>query len=132
MHIQEIEHFRGMWTRRALLQRAMGVSLAAFVGPALLAGCGGADRDSGGEDTASSETDGADGAACAGDLSLAQAGARKALNYVPVSKEAGKFCHNCRFYKPPAGDEACGGCDIVAGAIEPAGYCNSWVAVADA
>lgn len=61
-------------------------------------------------------------------LSQEQIQTRKSLQYVDDSPHAGKRCDNCRFFKPPAGGEECGRCEVVPGPIHPKGYCTAWAA----
>ncbi len=58
-------------------------------------------------------------------LAPADANLRGQLGYVDKSTEAEKNCANCQFYKPAAPD-ACGGCNLMKGPINPKGYCKSW------
>lgn len=52
---------------------------------------------------------------------------RASANYVAVSPHgAEKDCRNCEFWIPNTGDSACGGCTLIAGEIDPPGYCDSW------
>jgi hypothetical protein len=54
-------------------------------------------------------------------------GMRISLNYVEVSPHgAEKDCRNCEFWIPGDTAEACGGCTLIGGAIDPLGYCDSW------
>lgn len=55
---------------------------------------------------------------------------RASLNYVDVTPVAGERCDNCRFYNAPTGGSPCGGCQLFAGPVAPAGYCTGWVATA--
>ena len=100
-------------TRRRFLASA-GAVLG--VGP-LVAACGG-----GGPTTAS---------ACAGygDLTGADLAAREALGYVDKSPKPAEICASCRLYDLPEGDSPCGGCQLFAGPVLAAGYCNSWAAM---
>jgi hypothetical protein len=52
---------------------------------------------------------------------------RISLNYVEVSPfGAEKDCRNCEFWIVGDTPEACGGCTLIGGAIDPVGYCDSW------
>lgn len=99
-------------TRRQFLAAA-----AALVGLPALAACG-----EGAPESAS---------ACAGydALSPADLQQRAALQYVDKSPAPDKLCLNCRFYTAPAGGSPCGGCQLFAGPVLPAGYCTSWAAL---
>lgn len=58
-------------------------------------------------------------------LSPADAATRTSLQYVDVSADPAKICSGCVLYT--AGQpNACGGCQVVKGPINPAGYCASW------
>lgn len=47
--------------------------------------------------------------------------------YVEQTMDATKRCSTCAQYVPAAPD-ACGGCKVVKGPINPEGNCNLWVA----
>jgi hypothetical protein len=47
------------------------------------------------------------------------------LAYVDASPDPAKKCSSCQLYKP-AGPEACGGCNILKGPINPNGTCKSF------
>jgi hypothetical protein len=51
---------------------------------------------------------------------------RTTLEYVDKTPTADKTCDGCQLFKP-AGPDACGGCTVVKGPINPKGYCKSWV-----
>jgi hypothetical protein len=51
---------------------------------------------------------------------------RGTLGYEDISKDAQKKCSNCQFFKP-AGENQCGGCQLLKGPINPSGLCKSWV-----
>ena len=53
---------------------------------------------------------------------------RQALGYVDVTPDPAQVCTNCTFYQESAPSAACGGCQLFAGPVAPAGYCASWVA----
>jgi hypothetical protein len=60
-------------------------------------------------------------------LSAADAQVRVALAYVDQSTMPGKDCDKCQQFLPgPA--NACGGCKVLRGPINPAGYCKSFAA----
>lgn len=60
-------------------------------------------------------------------LSFSQNSLRQANKYVEVSKEAGKNCLNCAFFRAEEG-ASCGECDIFEGPANKDGYCESWSA----
>ncbi len=90
-------------SRRELLGRSLMVLAAAPV----LGACGG-----GGPDCSS--TAGLDPAALAN---------RTTQAYVEHSTRASAHCSACRFYTAGAAG-ACGACTLIAGPINPDGYCN--------
>lgn len=97
--------------RRQFLKSAATVGAVA-AGASLLAACG---KGGGG---ALSCTD------VAG-LSPADAATRTSLNYVDAATDPAKVCSGCVLYV--AGQpNACGGCQVVKGPINPGGSCNSW------
>lgn len=58
-------------------------------------------------------------------LSPADAATRNSLSYVDASPDPTKVCSACVLYivgQP----NACGGCQVVKGPINPAGSCTSW------
>ena len=55
---------------------------------------------------------------------------RQSLEYVDNSQVPGQRCDNCRFFNAPEGGSPCGGCQLFAGPVAPAGWCRSWVAAA--
>ncbi len=95
-------------SRREML-RASAIAGAAGLVPAWLVGCG--KKELSCTDTAG--------------LSAADLTMRTTLGYVDASPEPAKNCANCMLYKPGA-PEACGGCQVVKGQINPKGYCKSW------
>ncbi|MFM2153225.1 MAG: hypothetical protein RL199_1660 [Pseudomonadota bacterium] len=51
---------------------------------------------------------------------------RQQLKYVDQATDAAKVCSGCQFFQAKAPD-ACGGCTLVKGPINPKGSCASWV-----
>jgi len=49
------------------------------------------------------------------------------LAYVEKTPDPAKRCDNCQQFKAAPAPGACGGCTILKGPINPAGYCKSWV-----
>jgi hypothetical protein len=96
--------------RRAFLRSA--VTLGAAAGAAsLLAACG-----KGGGALVCTDVAG---------LAPAEAATRTSLQYVEASADPTKLCSGCVLYV--AGQpNACGGCQVVKGPINPGGYCASW------
>lgn len=122
-------------SRREFLERAMALGLATTGVAATLAAC-----------DAPSDKKPVKGAAKAAEKKPA-APAAKALNcagtdglsdpdkqtrvtfkYVDKSPEAAKNCANCQLYVVAKAEGSCGGCQIVKGTINPAGYCTAWQA----
>ena len=99
--------------RRTLLKRSLAVVGAVTAVPILHA-CGGGDDKLSCTDVSS--------------LSLEQRQTRDSLQYVDQTADPAKRCDNCQLYTQPQGGNGCGGCSVVAGPINPAGYCASWVA----
>ncbi len=89
--------------RRVLLQRSLIVLAAAPV----FGACGSSGPDC-------SSTAGLDPTALAN---------RTAQGYMEVSNRAASHCSSCRFYTAGAPD-SCGTCTLIAGPINPNGYCN--------
>ncbi|MFT5993521.1 MAG: hypothetical protein ACJA1R_003081 [Flavobacteriales bacterium] len=102
-------------TRRSFLERAAVLSAAGAGAGLILAGC-----NSGGGGGALSCTDTAG-------LAEADAATRTAMAYVDASANAAQNCLNCQLYVPAAEGE-CGGCTVVKGNINPAGWCTVWAA----
>jgi hypothetical protein len=70
----------------------------------------------------------AGGKGCDGEIDATSANLRKTLQYVENSKIEGKQCKNCAQWIKPEGDNACGGCKLFTGPVQPSGYCLSWAA----
>jgi hypothetical protein len=51
---------------------------------------------------------------------------RKKLNYVEVSTLKNKICDQCNLYIPPKSENACGGCMLFKGPVQPGGTCTYW------
>lgn len=58
-------------------------------------------------------------------LSFADAQTRVTLQYTDRALDPSKPCRACRQFRS-AGEESCGGCEVVKGPINPAGSCRSW------
>lgn len=50
---------------------------------------------------------------------------RQRLNYVASSSHPEASCANCAFYRG-AGDGECGSCELLGGAVNRGGFCDSW------
>ena len=97
--------------RRDFLKVALGLGAAA-TSLAVLGGC-----SSGPKELSCTDTTGL----AAGDLAM-----RQQLKYVDKATDQAKQCSGCQFYQAKAPD-ACGGCTLVKGPINPKGGCASWV-----
>lgn len=60
-------------------------------------------------------------------LPASDASFRSGQGYMERSTRSGRNCEGCNFYTA-AGANACGSCTVLRGPINPAGYCNLWVA----
>jgi len=102
---------KDIWSRRDCL--VSGGSLLTLGATLLVSGCG--------KQTASA-------ASCSGDATLTDSDkqARATLAYVDQSPVSGKECNNCSLYKAAEPQGACGGCQILKGAISERGYCSAW------
>ena len=100
--------------RRDALKRALTVLGAAAIAPTLLAGCG----EEGGGALSCAGTDG---------LSAPEIATRNSQAYVEASANAEQTCANCNFFTAGQAGQ-CGTCTVIRGTINPAGYCNLWVA----
>lgn len=96
--------------RRTFLTRAALLGGVA-AGAGLLAACGKGGGALSCEDTSSLKPD--------------ELGVRTSLGYADVSPDPTKVCSGCALFQPGAPD-ACGGCQIMKGPINPGGHCNSW------
>lgn len=99
-------------SRRELLRILRGAAPLVLVAssPALLASCSKVELDC-------KDTEG---------LNTAAKQLRTTLEYQDQSPHGeAKNCVNCQFYRTAPKNE-CGGCTLVQGPINPAGYCNSW------
>jgi hypothetical protein len=62
-----------------------------------------------------------------GQLAAADLDLRNKLHYTEHSPEPEKFCNACQQYTHE-GDNDCGGCKLIKGPINPAGYCIAFAA----
>ena len=99
-------------TRRDMLGRSLLLGAVATVGTNLfLSACGSSAPDC---------------TSTAG-LSADDIATRTSNQYVDRTMDAAKKCSTCNFYQAAAA-EACGGCTVVKGPINPGGNCRLWVA----
>ncbi len=132
-------------SRRHFLTRVAAVGTLAVGGSTILAACGGGDTPAPTTEPASNAAATVDAApAAAGDSELAVVDAstcqgydtideagmtmRTTLTYTDSSPEAGKHCGNCLLQKAHEADSNCLGCQLFAGPVSPAGWCQSWAA----
>jgi hypothetical protein len=114
-------------SRRQFLRLAGTTALAAT-----LAGCGGGD----GGDTDTEPVDTTEGVPDAYATATAQGGAqRDPANVVAGSQLSyqtepndGERCDGCQFYITDKDGDGMGACTLVAGPIDPAGWCTSYAA----
>ncbi|WP_154658339.1 high-potential iron-sulfur protein [Eisenibacter elegans] len=107
-----------MISRKEFLIKSLGLMGAAIAVPSLLSSCAEAKKE-----LAADACDDLSG------LSETEIKKRESLKYVSQTPDAAKNCANCRFYKAPAQEGECGGCQLFAGIVHPNGYCQSWFAV---
>lgn len=133
----------GKLNRREFLWRAGMIGALAAGGGRYLAGCkkggGGAEKKAEPEKEKTAEKEKAEKkektAQKGGELdctdtsglSESEIKTREQLKYIDKSDKPDKTCANCNLYELPEKEGTCGGCSVVPGPINPAGYCNSWV-----
>lgn len=116
-------------SRRDFLQRAAVLGVAAAGAGAFLAAC---EKKEAGAPAAGGAPKAAGGLSCedVSGLTEPQKSTRTNNAYVDKSTTAGQDCANCALYTQPKEAGGCGGCAVVAGPINPAGWCKLWVAKA--
>lgn len=107
----------GKMGRRDAARRALVVLGAAAVAPSALVGCGGEEEGGGALDCTDTSS-----------LNPAQLQTRQSQSYVESSPNEGQNCANCRFFQAPSQEGSCGTCQVIAGPINPDGYCNLYAA----
>ena len=115
LHIANLSYLepmtKNLLSRRDLLRKTVAASVAGF--GLMAVGCGGE------SELRCTDTAG---------LTPAEQATRSSLGYVDNSPHgAQKDCANCQLFEAAA-EGQCGGCTLLAGPINPKGYCNSWVA----
>ncbi|MFP4507159.1 MAG: high-potential iron-sulfur protein [Cyclobacteriaceae bacterium] len=129
--------------RKSFLRKVGMLSITAISGSALLNACGGstdqnlenrgAPEENEAEpfgETAEPLQEEAQEVDCSEynqDLTEADLQTREALKYVDESPKPEQQCSNCRFWQPDKFEGACGGCQLFKGAVDPQGWCQSWV-----
>jgi hypothetical protein len=116
-------------SRRQFLGRLAALGAAGLGGTTLLAACGGDGADTAA--TGDLPYPVVEASTCQGYDALDQQAlsARQALNYADVTPEEGQYCGNCRFKQDYEEDANCIGCQLFAGPVSPAGWCQSWAAL---
>lgn len=123
-------------SRRDFLQRAAIMGVAVAGAGAILSAC-----DKGGSGASSGAAPGAAPSGSApqaasldctdvSGLSDPQKATRTNNAYVEKTAIPAQDCANCALYTLPKEEGGCGGCAVVAGPINPAGWCKLWVAQA--
>jgi len=102
-------------SRRGFLGRALSIGAVGVVGGTLVA-CG--KKEGGGEAAGCDDTS---------KLAEADKTVRTSSKYVEATPHKEKRCDNCMHWVPAEAGKPCGGCKVVKGTINPAGYCNLWV-----
>ncbi len=118
------------FSRRDFLQRAAVLGVAAAGAGAFLAACD--KKAAPGGAPAPGAPKAAGGLSCqdVSGLTEPQKATRTNNAYVEKSSVAGQDCANCALYTLPKEEGGCGGCAVVAGPINPLGWCKLWVAKA--
>lgn len=126
--------------RKSFLKKAGVIGITTVSGSALLTACGGSEgtSETQTESTPAPEVEEsapvveateADCSEYNKDLTEADMQTRQALNYKEETPNAEQVCTNCRFWLPDKFEGACGGCQLIPnGAVNPQGWCQSWVA----
>lgn len=104
-----------MISRKEFLKKSLGLMGTVIAVPSLLSSCG-----DGKKELAADACDDLSG------LSESEIKKREELKYVAKTPDTTKNCVNCRFWKAPAQEGECGGCQLFAGKVHPNGYCQSW------
>ncbi|RDV38494.1 hypothetical protein DV096_06655 [Bradymonadaceae bacterium TMQ3] len=63
-------------------------------------------------------------------LNEAQIATRTTNGYVEKTSKPDQRCDNCALYTKPEAGADCGGCTVVAGPINPGGWCRIWAPAA--
>lgn len=125
-------------SRKDFLKRITMLGAIGIGSSSLLAACGGGKKSgsttsqmksaqNGSAESGAQTTAEADPCTDISGLTDAQKKMRKSLQYTGHSPYANKRCDNCNFFTPATQGKSCGSCSIVAGPINPQGYCTSWV-----
>lgn len=122
-------------SRRTFLRQLLTVGTVGLIMPGLLTACGAPAAETTATATPATalEADAvADTAATScqaeTDLTAQDQQTRQSLAYSDHSPRADQSCRNCRFYQKSTTNAACGGCQILRGAVAADGHCNAWIA----
>jgi hypothetical protein len=122
----------GNISRKEFLQKCALMGFAVVGTGSLLAGCGGGgdSGESGGtsHETATKTASAADPCGDRTGLTDTDLTMRTNLKYVAKSEDPAKNCKNCKFFLADQHGDACGGCQLFKGPVNPAGNCASWFA----
>ncbi len=131
--------------RKSFIKRAGVLGLTAVSGSALLSACGGTTSENSAtamqKNTTPAPTEESpvaeapvqsqgevDCSEYNKELTEADLNMRQSLEYVEKSPKEDQLCNNCRFWLPDKFEGDCGGCQLLAnGAVNPNGWCRSWV-----
>lgn len=108
--------------RRAFLQRASQIGIAATIAPSILwaVAC---QREQTSDGVKLGKVASCDGTV---KLTAEEQAQRHDLNYVETAENDKQNCANCARFIAPDNDEPCGACGVINGPINPAGYCDDW------
>lgn len=111
--------------RKDFFKKVSLFGISAIGATTLLKACGGGPDEPEPADTSAAAED-----EC-GDLSgltEEEIQGRENLNYVAETPNPEERCDNCALWLESRDGTICGGCSIMAGPINPAGWCTAWVA----
>jgi hypothetical protein len=108
-------------TRKSFLRNVSILGATTFGASALISACGRSEP----EPDAATAAD--DPCGDTSGLSEADLNMRRNLQYVHETPYPEQRCDNCQLWLEPESGP-CGGCALFRGPVNPAGWCNSWVA----
>lgn len=123
---------KSLLNRRQFLERAAMLGALATGAGTLLSAC----EPSGSSPTTGStrkgNTEAGESVSCddLSGLSEAQIATRTNNAYVEETPKPEQRCDNCALYTQPDSSAECGGCTVVAGPINPGGWCRIWAPAA--
>ena len=112
--------------RKDFFKKVSLFGISAIGATTLLKACGG-----GPEEPEPAETSSAASEDECGDLSGLtdeEIQGRENLGYVAETPNPEERCNNCALWQEKRNESICGGCSIMAGPINPQGWCTAWVA----